>query len=93
MNPTPYHEKIVGTKLMYETESSARKEGALHMVLDTAEPARDLIKWYNRLGYEFVEYANWDITNYRSVILSKLLLLFLTIIEKRTEDIAVLRRA
>lgn len=72
VEPTSQQQGI-GTLLIKNTESMASQKGALFMVLDTAEPAGHLIKWYNRLGYEFVEYANWDITNYRSVILSKAL--------------------
>jgi hypothetical protein len=43
------------------------------MALDTAEPAAHLIAFYNRLGYRFIEHAQWRMTNYRSVIMSKTL--------------------
>ncbi len=59
------------TKLMLHCEDIARDDGADELALDTAEDAKHLIEWYERLGYRFVEYADWDVTNYRSVIMSK----------------------
>ncbi|MBW1796697.1 MAG: GNAT family N-acetyltransferase, partial [Deltaproteobacteria bacterium] len=46
-------------------------DGASELALDTAEQATHLINWYERLGYRFIEYVDWDVTNYRSVIMSK----------------------
>ena len=61
----------IGTQLMIYTEHVARDDGAAELALDTAEPARHLIEWYERLGYRFIEFTTWDVTNYRSVIMSK----------------------
>ncbi|KXK57320.1 MAG: hypothetical protein UZ07_CHB004000728 [Chlorobi bacterium OLB7] len=52
-------------------EAEARALGATELALDTAQPAEHLCQWYQRLGFRFIEYAQWDVTNYRSVILSK----------------------
>lgn len=63
----------LGTELMGTVEKAARHDGARELALDTAEPATHLIEWYERLGYRFIEYADWEMTNYRSVIMSKTL--------------------
>jgi ribosomal protein S18 acetylase RimI-like enzyme len=52
-------------------EDRARRTGADEIALDTAEEAGVLIAWYQRLGYRLVDTADWEITNYRSVVLSK----------------------
>jgi GNAT superfamily N-acetyltransferase len=54
---------------MLENETIAR--GGRELALDTAEPAHHLRQWYEKLGYRFIDYADWSSTNYRSVILSK----------------------
>jgi DNA-binding winged helix-turn-helix (wHTH) protein len=41
------------------------------LALDTAETADDLIAFYTRRGYRFVDHVRWDAVNYRSVVLSK----------------------
>jgi GNAT superfamily N-acetyltransferase len=61
----------IGAKLMRHCEVIAARDGASELSLDTAESAGHLIEWYERLGYRFVEYIDWEITNYRSVIMSK----------------------
>jgi len=61
----------VGTLLLNAVEAEARKRAVPNLALDTAEGAEHLIKLYNKLGFEFVGYADWDITNYRSGILNK----------------------
>ncbi len=61
----------IGTRLIAAAESHARAYNATELALDTAEPATHLIEWYKRLGYRFIEYADWDVTNYRSVVMSK----------------------
>ena len=61
----------IASRLMIEAENLARVDCAQELALDTAETAYHLIKWYERLGYRFIEYCNWEITNYRSVIMSK----------------------
>jgi len=61
----------IGKELIRHVEQIAREDGAVEIALDTAEPARHLIKWYKRLGYRFVKHVDWDMTNYRSVIMCK----------------------
>lgn len=56
---------------MLEKETVAR--GGRELALDTAEQAHHLRAWYEKLGYRFIEFADWSTTNYRSVILSKTL--------------------
>ena len=66
-------EQGIGSGLILTVEEAARRDGARDLALDTAEPAVHLTEWYQSLGYRFVEFANWDMTNYRSVIMSKTL--------------------
>lgn len=61
----------IGGRMMETAERRAREMGAAKIALDTAEPATHLIAWYTRLGYRFIEYAQWGHTNYRTLILSK----------------------
>lgn len=61
----------IGLRLLREVERLAEESGAEELALDTAEPATHLVEWYTRLGYRFIEHAQWSHTNYRSVILSK----------------------
>ena len=63
----------IGAKLVELTERRAVETGAAELGLDTSEHAAHLIDWYGRLGYRFVEYADWPATNYRSVVMSKAL--------------------
>ncbi len=63
----------VGRKLMTLVEGRAVATGAAEIALDTSEGATHLIDWYSRLGYRFVEHAQWTGKTYRSVILSKTL--------------------
>jgi GNAT superfamily N-acetyltransferase len=61
----------IGSRLVDHVEAFAGAHDVDQLALDTAEPATHLIEWYERLGYEFVEYVNWEETNYRSVIMRK----------------------
>lgn len=61
----------VGSRLIELAESRAAETGATELAVDTSEHAGHLIDWYGRLGYRFVEYADWETTNYRSVVMSK----------------------
>ncbi len=61
----------IGARLMDIVEARAREKGVVELALDTAEHAEALIAMYARRGYRFIEYAQWDVVNYRSVILSK----------------------
>jgi len=64
----------VGSALLNTVESRAAELGASELALDTSEDAHQLIAMYTKRGYEFVAGANWTITNYRSVIMRKLIL-------------------
>lgn len=64
----------IGRRMVETLERRARELGAAEIALDTAEPATHLVEWYTRLGYRFVEYAQWGHTNYRTLILSKRLI-------------------
>lgn len=61
----------IGRMLLDQVEADARRAGCEILALDTAEGARHLIDWYEKLGFKFVEYAQWDVTNYRSVIMAR----------------------
>ena len=61
----------IATKLMDFIEQRALEDGAGELALDTAETASHLIEWYKRRGYRFIDYVDWEVTNYRSVIMSK----------------------
>lgn len=62
-----------GSSMMEMLEESAKKRGALELALDTSEYADNLIQMYSKRGYRQVAFTKWDVTNYRSVILSKTL--------------------
>jgi GNAT superfamily N-acetyltransferase len=62
----------IGGRLMDWAEGRARATGAAEVALDTAETAEELIRFYARRGYRFVEHVNWgEVVNYRSVVMSK----------------------
>jgi GNAT superfamily N-acetyltransferase len=61
----------IGALLMDTVERRAAEVGAEEIACDTAEGATNLIAMYERRGYRFIEYADWSVTNYRSVVLSK----------------------
>lgn len=63
----------IGHRLLQRAEDEARALGATELSLDTAETAEHLCRWYARLGFRFIQHVSWDVTNYRSVILSKTL--------------------
>lgn len=63
--------KGLGRRLISHVEDRAAASGARELALDTAEPAVHLVDWYTRLGYRFIEHAQWQHTNYRSVLLSR----------------------
>jgi len=57
--------------MMEIIETKAKSLGALEIALDTAEGAAHLIRFYEKRGYEFIQYVQWEVTNYRSVIMSR----------------------
>ncbi len=61
----------IGLRLIDLAEKRARETGAAIIALDTAEPAKHLIAFYMRLGYEVVDKADWKPTNYESVVMAK----------------------
>ncbi|HEY1121098.1 MAG TPA: GNAT family N-acetyltransferase [Haloferula sp.] len=61
----------LGGKMVAMLEKETITRGGRELALDTAEPAHHLRQWYEKLGYRFIQYADWTSTNYRSVILSK----------------------
>ena len=63
----------LGRALHATAEAHARALGARELACDTAAEATDLIAMYRRWGYRIVDAADWDVTNYRSVVLSKTL--------------------
>ena len=68
----PAHQKGgIGSLLLETVEAKARDLGIPNIALDTAEGAHHLIQLYKSRGYNFAGYADWDMTNYRSVILNK----------------------
>ena len=68
----PDHQgKGIARQLYQAVEDHARSQGAIEIALYTAETAHDLIAVYRRWGFEIVDTADWDSTNYISVIMSK----------------------
>ena len=63
----------IATYLMKHAEEYGRSRGMKELALDTAEPAIHLIEWYSRLGYKIVGHQQWEVTNYRSVLMGKAL--------------------
>ena len=61
----------VGSALMRHIEERAAELGAAEISVDTSEGATHLIELYERRGYRHVGHAQWEHTNYRSVLLSK----------------------
>jgi GNAT superfamily N-acetyltransferase len=59
--------------MMSMIEERAKELGAHEIALDTSEHADDLIKMYEKRGYKHVSHVQWGETNYRSVVLSKVL--------------------
>lgn len=61
----------LGRVLMEHAEQAAAAAGVTEVAVDTSEHAQHLIDWYARQGYRYVGDADWNMTNYRSVVLSK----------------------
>ncbi len=69
---SPDHQGFgIGSLLMDLVEERAWTTGAQELALDTSDQAEDLIVWYHRRGYRLVGDVDWEVTNYRSVVLSK----------------------
>lgn len=68
----PLHQGMgVGALLLNFAEHFARMQGAREIALDTAETANNLIDYYLARSYRRAGHVQWDITNYRSVVMSK----------------------
>jgi GNAT superfamily N-acetyltransferase len=70
----PSHQgRGIGSTLLRLVEERAAEKGVAKTALDTSEHAADLIAFYQKCGYRFVEHVQWRETNYRSVIMEKTL--------------------
>lgn len=69
----PHQGRGAGSRLLAWAEARAGALGAAEIACDTSEHAHDLIGLYTRRGYRVVETVRWDVTNYRSVVLSRAL--------------------
>jgi ribosomal protein S18 acetylase RimI-like enzyme len=69
-----FQEVGIGSKLIELVEKLAIPDKAVELSFDTAEGAVDLIEFYKKRGYQFVTYTQWEVTNYRSVIMTKKLI-------------------
>lgn len=63
----------IGSLLMDHVEQLALYQGNHTVSFDTAEVALGLISYYTKRGYKFEAYHQWDMTNYRSVVMKKAL--------------------
>ncbi len=68
-----YQCKGVGGMLMDYLEKYVKEKGIKELALDTAEQAQHLIDYYSKRGYKQIGYHQWSVTNYRSVVMSKIL--------------------
>lgn len=64
----------LGARLIALLEEETTARGGTELALDTAEEPLHLIRWYEKLGFRFVEFMDWPSTNYRSVVMSKTLI-------------------
>jgi GNAT superfamily N-acetyltransferase len=68
----PEHQRTgIGGTLLSFVEEIGRARGVGQLALDTAEPASNLIRYYESKGYRFVEHVRWPSVNYRSVVMAK----------------------
>ncbi|MGE3759066.1 MAG: GNAT family N-acetyltransferase [Pseudobdellovibrionaceae bacterium] len=61
----------LGNLLMDLCEAIARNEGFDSIQLDTAKPAKHLVSWYLRRGYQIIGATQWDGKTYESWIFEK----------------------
>ncbi len=66
-----YQRRGIGRLLVAAGERWAQERGFASVALDTAEPARELIEMYRRLGYTEVGFMQWPGKTYRSVVMRK----------------------
>lgn len=63
----------LGKRLYQTVEDHCRANNVKTLALDTAETASQLIDMYHRWGFKVVDRVKWDVTNYHSVIMAKIL--------------------
>lgn len=61
----------IGQLLLDKCEARALECGSTELALSMAEPDTDLMRYYLKRGYRFIENWQWPYTNYLSAILSK----------------------
>ncbi|QQS08164.1 MAG: GNAT family N-acetyltransferase [Phycisphaerales bacterium] len=61
----------IGQMLLGTVELRASQCGAKELALSMAEPDSNLMRFYMKRGYRFIELWQWPYTNYKSAILSK----------------------
>jgi GNAT superfamily N-acetyltransferase len=61
----------IGRLLLEHIERHAMEAGAAELALDTAIPAKHLIEFYERFGYQVVDHCQWPGHTYASVVMSK----------------------
>ena len=61
----------IGTYLMDYCEAMAKEEHFDGIQLDTAKPARHLVNWYQKRGYQIVGETRWEGKTYESWIFEK----------------------
>lgn len=63
----------LGRRLLTLAESRIAALGSANAVIDTSAAAEDLVAWYRRHGYAPIGTWRWDVTNYDSIVLAKVL--------------------
>ena len=66
-----YQGRGIGAALLDVVERRARETGAAEIALDTAETNERLIAMYAERGYRIVDSTQWQVTNYRSVVMTR----------------------
>ena len=61
----------IGHRLLEAVDARAAQLGATELALSMAEPDTNLLSFYLRQGFRFIEHWQWPYTNYRSAILSR----------------------
>jgi GNAT superfamily N-acetyltransferase len=61
----------IGSLLLDKIEFTTLSHGISNLALDTAEGATHLVDLYSRRGFQYVCSADWEITNYQSIIMNK----------------------
>ncbi len=64
----------IGKRVLEEVERRARALESSELALSMAEPDSELFDFYVKRGFRWVDVWQWPYTNYRSCILSKMLL-------------------